>query len=67
MMTPLCRRCGEPATARLIYVWDEDNTEAGRSDLKCQRCYERAVVLWDRLSATAPEATAGLRVLVGAP
>jgi hypothetical protein len=60
---PRCESCGDPATARLVYVWDGDNRETARTRPLCRRHLDLSLGVWDRLKAST-HAVDELRVLV---
>lgn len=64
---PFTCHCGAPAVGQLVYIWDADNSEHGRSRPKCQADLNFALALWDQIKEVHPEALGGLRVLVTAP
>lgn len=61
-MTPRCH-CGEPASVRLTYIWDNDSEWKVRP--LCDAHYAKAWNVWLGLRRNAPEATAGLRLVAG--
>jgi hypothetical protein len=64
---PLCPHDGLEAVCVLVYRWDGDGSEKGRSRPKCAFHRDEALNIWDRIKAVAPEAVENLTVLVVAP
>lgn len=62
---PRCR-CGEPAIARLVYLWADTPGER-RTPPLCGVHYSETLTVFEGIQNNAPEAVAGMRILTVAP
>ena len=63
-MTEPCNQCAHDAVGSLAFIRERDGSEQSRSAPKCAVHLDAALTTWDQMKVNAPEAVAGVKILV---